>query len=55
MANGKHDESHTLTPFLKWSNLTTLLHEKEWRKDKIGKKLCEIYKKSSSSSFEDGF
>ena len=29
--------------------------EKEWRKDKIGKKLCEIYKKSSSSSFEDGF
>ena len=36
-------------------NTSPKYHEKEWRKDKIGKKLCEIYKKSSSSSFEDGF
>ena len=30
-------------------------HEREWRKDKIGKKLFNAYMKSSPNSFEDGF
>ena len=30
-------------------------HEKEWRRDKIGKKLYAKYKESSSNSFEDNF
>ncbi len=30
-------------------------HEKEWRRDKIGKKLYAKYKESSSDSFEDNF
>ena len=34
---------------------TPNFHEKEWRKDKIGKKLYEKYKKCSGNSFEDGF
>ena len=36
-------------------NTSPKYHEKEWKKDKIGKKLYESYKKSSSNSFEDGF
>lgn len=36
-------------------NTSPKYHEKEWRKDKIGKILYESYKKSSPNSFEDGF
>lgn len=36
-------------------NTSPKFHEKEWRKDKVGKKLYEKYKESSSNSFEDGF
>ena len=36
-------------------NTSPKYHEKEWKKDKIGKKLYESYKKSSPNSFEDGF
>lgn len=36
-------------------NTSPKYHEKEWKKDKIGKKLYEKYKDSSSNSFEDGF
>lgn len=36
-------------------NTSPKYHEKEWRKDKIGKKLYEKYKDSSPNSFEDGF
>lgn len=36
-------------------NTSPNFHEKEWRKDKIGKKLYEKYKKCSGNSFEDGF
>lgn len=36
-------------------NTSPNFHEKEWRKDKIGKKLYKKYKESSSNSFEDGF
>ncbi len=36
-------------------NTSPKYHEKEWKKDRIGKKLCESYKKSSPNSFEDGF
>ena len=36
-------------------NTSPKYHEKAWKKDKIGKKLYESYKKSSSNSFEDGF
>lgn len=36
-------------------NTSPQFHEKEWRKDKIGKKLYKKYKESSSNSFEDGF
>lgn len=36
-------------------NTSPKYHEKEWKKDKIGRKLFETYLKSSSNSFEDGF
>ncbi len=36
-------------------NTSPKYHEKEWRKDKIGKLLYEKYKESSSNSFEDDF
>ena len=36
-------------------NTSPKFHEKEWRKDKIGKKLFEKYKESSGNSFEDNF
>jgi hypothetical protein len=36
-------------------NTSPKYHEKEWRKDKIGMKLFESYKKSRAKSFEDGF
>ena len=36
-------------------NTSPKFHEKEWRKDKIGKKLFAKYKESSSNSFEDNF
>ena len=36
-------------------NTTPKYHEKEWRTDKIGKKLYEAYIKSSSNSFQDDF
>ena len=36
-------------------NTSPQFHEKEWRKDKIGKKLYKKYKESSSNSFEDRF
>ena len=36
-------------------NTSPKFHEKEWRKDKIGKKLYQKYIDSSSNSFEDGF
>lgn len=36
-------------------NTSPKYHEKEWRKDKIGKKLFAKYKESSSNSFEDNF
>ena len=36
-------------------NTSRSFHEKEWRKDKIGKKLYNKYLESSSNSFEDGF
>ena len=36
-------------------NTSPQFHEKEWRKDKIGKKLYQKYIDSSSNSFEDGF
>lgn len=36
-------------------NTSPKFHEKEWRKDKIGKKLYAKYKESSANSFEDNF
>ena len=36
-------------------NTSPKYHEKEWKKDKIGKKHYESYIKSSSNSFEDVF
>lgn len=36
-------------------NTSPKFHEKEWSRDKIGKKLFNAYLKSSSNSFEDGF
>lgn len=36
-------------------NTSPKFHEKEWRKDKIGKILYKKYMESSSNSFEDGF
>ena len=36
-------------------NTSPKYHEKEWRRDKIGKKLYAKYKESSSDSFEDNF
>ena len=36
-------------------NTSPKFHEKEWRKDKTGKKLYNKYLESSSNSFEDGF
>ena len=36
-------------------NTSPKYHEKEWKRDKIGKKLYENYIKSSSNSFEDNF
>lgn len=36
-------------------NTSPKFHEKEWRKDKIGKMLYKKYMESSSNSFEDGF
>lgn len=36
-------------------NTSPKFHEKEWRKDKIGKILYKKYMESSGNSFEDGF
>ena len=36
-------------------NTSPKYHEKEWKKDKIGRILYEGYRKSSGKSFEDGF
>lgn len=36
-------------------NTSPKFHEKEWRRDKIGKKLFAKYKESSANSFEDNF
>lgn len=36
-------------------NTSPKFHEKEWRRDKIGKKLYAKYKESSPNSFEDNF
>ena len=36
-------------------NTSPQYHEKEWRKDKIGKVLFARYKESSANSFEDNF
>ena len=36
-------------------NSSPKFHEKSWRRDKIGKKLYDKYKESSSNSFEDDF
>jgi hypothetical protein len=36
-------------------NTSPKFHEKEWKKDKIGKVLYNKYIESSSNSFEDGF
>ena len=36
-------------------NTSPKYHEKEWKKDKIGRILYEGYRKSSGNSFEDGF
>ena len=36
-------------------NTSPKFHEKEWRQDKIGKKLFAKYKESSANSFEDNF
>ena len=36
-------------------NTSPKYHEKEWRRDKIGKKLYAKYKDSSANSFEDNF
>ena len=36
-------------------NTSPKFHEKEWRRDKIGKKLYAKYKDSSANSFEDNF
>ncbi len=36
-------------------NTSPKYHEKEWRKDKIGKILYNAYLKCSKNSFEDGF
>ena len=36
-------------------NTSPKFHEKEWRKDKIGKPLYKKYKESSGNSFEDDF
>lgn len=51
------DQIDTLSKGVKKLRLNTSpkFHEKEWRKDKIGKVLYNKYKESSSNSFEDGF
>ena len=36
-------------------NTSPKFHEKEWHRDKIGKKLYAKYKESSANSFEDNF
>ena len=36
-------------------NTSPKFHEKEWRRDKIGKKLYAKFKESSANSFEDNF
>lgn len=36
-------------------NTSPKFHEKEWRRDKIGKLLYKKYKESSGNSFEDNF
>ena len=36
-------------------NTSPKYHEKEWKRDKIGKILYESFKKCSPNSFEDGF
>ena len=36
-------------------NTSPRFHEKEWRRDKIGKLLYKKYKESSGNSFEDNF
>jgi len=36
-------------------NTSPKFHEKEWHRDKIGKKLFAKYKESSANSFEDNF
>ena len=36
-------------------NTSPKFHDKEWSRDKIGKKLFNAYLRSSSNSFEDGF
>ena len=36
-------------------NTSPEYHEKEWRRDRIGKKLFAKYKESSANSFEDNF
>lgn len=36
-------------------NTSPSFHEKQWRRDKIGKILYEKYKESSGNSFEDDF
>ena len=36
-------------------NTSPEFHEKSWRRDKIGRKLYDKYKESSSNSFEDNF
>lgn len=36
-------------------NTSPSFHEKQWRRDKIGKLLYEKYKESSGNSFEDNF
>ena len=36
-------------------NTSPTFHEKEWHRDKIGKKLYAKYKESSANSFEDNF
>lgn len=51
------EQVESLSKGIKKLRLNTLpkFHEKEWRKDKIGKILYKKYKESSSNSFEDGF
>lgn len=51
------EQAESLSKGVKKLRLNTLpkFHEKEWRKDKIGKILFKKYVESSSNSFEDGF